>query len=158
MEIIAEAQEDFRLRGIDQWQNGYPNPETIRRDMEAGDSYVLCDCSGAPVATAMITFAPDPNYATVYGGRWLRSEGVYATIHRIAVRYALRGKGLAGQIVGQCEDMCRRRGAGSIRIDTHRQNRAMQRLAGKCGFTLCGIIRLADGAERLAYEKILTEE
>lgn len=158
MEIIAEAQEDFRARGIDQWQNGYPNAEIIRRDAESGDSYVLVDEGGTTVATAMITFAPDPNYSVVHGGGWLRSEGTYATIHRIAVRYALRGRGIAAEIVRQAERMCRRNSAGSIRIDTHRQNTAMQRLADKCGFAFCGIIHLADGAERLAYEKILTDE
>ena len=40
-----------------------------------------------------------------------------------------------------------------LRIDTHRDNRIMQHLIRKHGFTYCGIIWLQDGTERLAYER-----
>ena len=155
MRIIADAQADFRARGIDQWQNGYPNEQVIRGDIERGESYVVTRGEQI-VATAMITFAPDPNYAVIYNGEWLlAAPKSYATIHRIAVDLGERGQGIAEWIVGQTERMCRKRGADSLRIDTHRDNRSMQRVAEKNGMTLCGIIHLADGAERLAYEKIM---
>jgi Cof subfamily protein (haloacid dehalogenase superfamily) len=155
MRIIADAQADFRARGIDQWQNGYPNEQSIRGDIARGESYVVTRGEQV-VATAMITFAPDPNYAVIYNGEWLLAEPKsYATIHRIAVDLGERGQGIAEWIVGQTERMCRKRGADSLRIDTHRDNRSMQRVAEKNGMTLCGIIHLADGAERLAYEKIM---
>ena len=155
MRIIADAQADFRARGIDQWQNGYPNEQSIRGDIERGESYVVTRGEQI-VATAMITFAPDPNYAVIDDGEWLlAAPKSYATIHRISVDLAERGQGIAEWIVGQTERMCRKRGADSLRIDTHRDNRSMQRVAEKNGMTLCGIIHLADGAERLAYEKIM---
>ena len=155
MRIIADAQADFRARGIDQWQNGYPNEQAIRGDIERGESYVVTRGEQI-VATAMITFAPDPNYAVIYNGEWLlAAPKSYATIHRIAVDLGERGQGIAEWIVGQTERMCRKCGADSLRIDTHRDNRSMQRVAEKNGMTLCGIIHLADGAERLAYEKIM---
>lgn len=155
MRIIADAQADFRARGIDQWQNGYPNEQSIRGDIERGESYVVTRGEQI-VATAMITFAPDPNYAVIYDGEWLlAAPKSYATIHRISVDLAERGQGIAEWIVGQTERMCRKRGVDSLRIDTHRDNRSMQRVAEKNGMTLCGIIHLADGAERLAYEKIM---
>ena len=155
MRIIADAQADFRARGIDQWQNGYPNEVVIRHDIARGESYVVTRGEQI-VATAMITFAPDPNYAVIYNGEWLlAAPKSYATIHRIAVDLGERGQGIAEWIVGQAERMCRKRGADSLRIDTHRDNRSMQRVAEKNGMTLCGIIHLADGAERLAYEKIM---
>ena len=65
MAIVADAQADFRARGIDQWQNGYPNEAAIRDDIARGESYVVCNEAGDVVATAMITFAPDPNYAVI---------------------------------------------------------------------------------------------
>ena len=155
MRIIADAQADFRARGIDQWQNGYPNEAAIRCDIARGESYVVIRGEQI-VATAMITFAPDPNYAVIYNGEWLlAAPKSYATIHRISVDLAERGQGIAEWIVGQTEQMCCKRGADSLRIDTHRDNRSMQRVAEKNGMTLCGIIHLADGAERLAYEKIM---
>lgn len=158
MEIIADAQADFAARGIDQWQNGYPNEQTIRSDIARGESYVVCNGAGEIVATAMITFAPDPNYAVIYDGEWLAPDApIYATIHRIAVALSERGQGIAEWIVGQAERMCSRRGAVSLRIDTHRDNRSMQRVAAKRSMTHCGTILLEDGAERLAYEKMMTD-
>jgi RimJ/RimL family protein N-acetyltransferase len=41
---------------------------------------------------------------------------------------------------------------GNIRIDTHRDNTIMQHLLSKYGFQYCGIIYLANGDERLAYQ------
>ena len=42
----------------------------------------------------------------------------------------------------------------NIRIDTHRDNIIMQHNLAKHGFTYCGIIFLANGDERLAFQKI----
>ena len=42
--------------------------------------------------------------------------------------------------------------AENIRIDTHRDNAIMQSLIEKNGFVRCGIIRVADGSERIAYQ------
>lgn len=45
--------------------------------------------------------------------------------------------------------------AGNVRIDTHRDNQPMQALLKKCGFAYCGRIFLADGSERIAFQKTL---
>ncbi len=42
MEIIRQAQAQMRALGSDQWQNGYPAPADIARDIAAGAGYVLC--------------------------------------------------------------------------------------------------------------------
>ena len=42
---------------------------------------------------------------------------------------------------------------GNLKIDTHRDNRIMQHLLDKNGFTYCGIIYTDDGSERMAYQK-----
>lgn len=40
----------------------------------------------------------------------------------------------------------------NLRADTHRNNRTMRHLLEKSGFRYCGIIHVADGSERLAYQ------
>jgi hypothetical protein len=42
----------------------------------------------------------------------------------------------------------------NIRIDTHRDNHIMQHNIAKHGFAYCGIIYLANGDERLAYQRL----
>lgn len=157
MAIIRQAQENFRRNGIDQWQNGYPNETVILADIDARRSYVVCNDEDRIIATAMVTFDGDPNYRVIYGGEWVTDGRSYAAIHRIAVSESLKCSGIATFIIRQVEQMCRQRKCPSIRIDTHHMNIPMQRLTAKCGFVRCGIIHLADGAERLAYEKIIEQ-
>ena len=42
-----------------------------------------------------------------------------------------------------------------MRCDTHPGNIIMQHTLEKNGYIRCGIIRLTDGADRFAYEKVL---
>ncbi len=41
MKIISQSQSYFKSKGIDQWQNNYPNENTIMGDINNGYSYVL---------------------------------------------------------------------------------------------------------------------
>ena len=90
--------------------------------------------------------ADDATYHRIYEGEWL-SDAPYSVIHRIAVKYHGRG------IIDFCFEECFKR-FPSIRIDTHEDNIPMQKCLSRCGFKYCGIIYLADGAKRLAYQKI----
>ncbi|MGL4410916.1 MAG: GNAT family N-acetyltransferase [Bacteroidales bacterium] len=149
MVIVRLAQEDFKARGIDQWQNGYPDESVFIDDMESNNSYVFT-LDGVIVATAMISFDGEKTYNNI-DGKWL-SDNAYVVIHRIAVRSDMKGRNIAGQILSYTKEMASARGINSIRIDTHHQNLAMQRVVSKFGFTYCGIITLEDGALRLAYQ------
>ena len=41
-----------------------------------------------------------------------------------------------------------------MRIDTHEENKGMQKLISQLGYKYCGIIVLESGDKRLAFEKI----
>lgn len=153
MQIIAQAQAYLKSQGIDQWQNNYPNPDTIRNDIDNDNSYVL-EMDGLIVGTAAIVFTGDRNYDVIYDGEWL-SCGEYAAIHRIAVAAEYKGSGLASVIIKDVEHMCADRNIHSIRVDTHEKNTSMQRLLQKNDFQYCGIIYLEDGSKRIAFEKII---
>ena len=43
----------------------------------------------------------------------------------------------------------------TLRIDTHEDNKTMQALLTKNGFSYCGIIHLENGDPRLAYQKTI---
>lgn len=66
-----------------------------------------------------------------------------------------KGQGLASEIIKEIEKMCLSRKIHSIRIDTHEDNKPMQRLIEKNGFKYCGIIYLNDKSKRLAFEKLI---
>lgn len=150
--IIRQAQENFRLAQIDQWQNGYPNEEVIQNDIDRQQSFVLVD-KNQIIATAMITWSNDPNYAQIEG-EWI-TPNPYVVVHRLAVLEDRKGQNIAGKILEWVEKRCLETRINSMRIDTHRDNRAMQRVIAKFGFQYCGIIKVSDGTPRLAFEKVL---
>lgn len=152
MEIIKQAQEYFKARNIDQWQNGYPEKEVIKADIQSGWSYVWKE-KDKIVATAAISFDGEPTYDEIYNGEWF-SSGEYAVIHRICVDNEYKGLGLASQILDSAESLCVDRNVHSIKIDTHRENISMQKSLIKNGYKYCGIIYLEDKSERVAFEKI----
>lgn len=153
MRIIKQAQDYFKKQGIDQWQNDYPNQNTINDDIKNGESYVL-ENDGCVVATAMVTFKGEKSYDSIYNGEWL-SNNEYATIHRVAVDNNYKGIGLSSQIIKNIENLCLQRNIHSIKVDTHEDNLSMQKLLKKNEFKYCGIIYLDDNSKRIAFEKIL---
>lgn len=151
MNIIKQAQEYLKNQGLDQWQNNYPNIDTINQDIDNVNSYVLVD-NGKILGTVAVIFDGEKTYNTIYKGEWL-SHGEYTTIHRLAVDSNCRGRGISSLILEYVEEISIDRGIHSIKIDTHRGNIPMQKFLQNQGFEYCGIIYLEDGDERLAFEK-----
>ena len=153
MDIIISAQKYMKENGIDQWQNGYPNEESILDDINEGKSYVL-KRDGEVIATTYLSFDGESDYDIIYEGQWLSDEK-YAVIHRIAVDNDSKGQGVAGEVFKFIEKICLEKNIFDIKIDTHRDNKSMQKFLIKNGFERCGIIYLKDNSERIGFEKIL---
>ena len=153
MPIFDEARATIATLGIDQWQNGYPSKNVIEKDFEKSQSYcVLRD--GEIVGTFALIDDGEPTYDEIFEGEWLTGDGKnnYFAIHRVAISVKSRGSGISMKIIDFCADKARENGKISLRIDTHKGNVVMRKMLEKNGFTHCGVIYLADGAERVAYE------
>ncbi len=151
MSIIKQAQYYFKEHGINQWQNNYPNVETIKNDINNKNGYVLLK-ENIIVGTVAVIFDRDKNYDLIYEGKWI-TNGKYTVIHRIAIDSNHKGLGLSSVMLKKIEEMCVSRGIFSIKVDTHKENHVMQRLLQKNRFQYCGIIYLEDQSERIAFEK-----
>lgn len=154
MEIINEAKDYFKNNRIDQWQNDYPNEKIILNDINNSESYVLCDENEKIIASCVISFREEKSYNIIEKGKW-KSSLPYAVIHRIAIKSNLKGMGISNNLIKETEKMCLKRNIRSIRIDTQKDNKSMQKFIIKNNFEYCGIIYISDGSERLAYEKLL---
>ena len=113
--------------------------------MERDGGYVI-DVEGRVVAYFAFLKSPEPTYDIIYDGQWLDDERPYHVIHRIA-SYPDVNHIFADIIEFAFSN------SKNVRIDTHRDNTIMQHNIEKHGFTYCGIIHLASGDERLAYQK-----
>ena len=130
-----------------QWINGYPAPENIRQDILNGNSYVFVSENGELEGCFAFIQGEDPFYKVIKDGAWL-NDAPYGVIHRIATRG--RVKGLMDLCIQWCSELC-----SNLRVDTHRDNKVLQNILHKNGFTYCGIVFVANGTERLAYQRMM---
>ena len=148
MVVLDAAKKVMRDSGnTRQWIDGYPTEQTIIRDMEQGGAMVVED-DGVVVAYFAFLPSPEPTYAAIYEGSWLDDSTPYHVVHRMGAVPSVQG------IFASAMDYCFSIDP-NIRVDTHRDNKIMQHLFAKHGFTYCGIIYLANGDERLAFQKII---
>jgi len=145
MPIYENARKFMRDTGNkNQWINGYPSHELIQKDIASGHCFVGEEDGCIKMAFAFIIGA-DPTYSLIEDGAWLNDEP-YGTIHRIAGNHSVKGA------LGMCIDYCAAL-TDNLRVDTHADNKIMQKLMERYGFTYCGIIYAVNGTPRLAYQK-----
>ena len=150
MKVMDAAKKIMRQSGnMHQWGDGYPSEAVILSDMEKDGGFVVED-DGKLVGYFAFLPSPEPTYARIYKGEWLDDTQPYHVVHRIASYPDAHG------IFSSIMDFCFSRDS-NIRIDTHRDNIIMQHNIAKHGFTYCGIIYLASGDERLAFQKLSQE-
>ena len=148
--MIKAASGRLGAAGIDQWQRGYPNRTSIENDVEAGVGMVLA-LGNEILAYGAVIFTGEPAYDDLTGGKWL-TDGQFAVVHRLCVSEIFVGMGFAKQFMSAAEAMAAER-VKSFRIDTHPDNKIMQNLVERMGFTYCGDVVIE--SRRLAYEKII---
>ena len=145
LEIYGIARQFMRQNGnMTQWVNGYPSEPLLRQDIINGDLYVMEDESGVYAVFALV-IGEDPTYASIEGA-W-QDNSLYGTIHRIGSDGTRRG------VLHECVDWCAGR-ISHLRVDTHADNLVMRRAIAREGFTYCGVIHVADGTPRVAFERI----
>ena len=145
MLIFEKARQVMRKSGnLYQWVNGYPSEEIITDDIRQGCFYVE-EFNGAITGCFAFIVGPEPTYRKI-NGKWL-DDRPYGTIHRLA------SSGDIGGVADRCFRFCQTI-IPNLRADTHEKNVLMQHLLLRFGFRYCGIIWVADGSERLAYQLI----
>lgn len=145
MDLYAQARVFMRENGnLNQWDESYPSRELLEKDIAFGNSYIVEDDEKNLAATFAFIKGEDPTYYGIENGAWLNHEP-YGTIHRLAGNTSYHG------IASGCISWCKSQ-IGNLRADTHEDNKIMQHLLEKNGFVRCGIIHLANGAPRIAYQ------
>ena len=144
--IVAKARELMKASGnVNQWVDGYPSIDVLLSDIRSGNAYLLLRENKAVAYFAMID-GPDPTYNLITKGSWLNDDS-YGVLHRVAS--SGEAKGVFKEILFHASEYY-----SNIRIDTHHDNKIMQRLLEQNGFVYCGVIFLGDGSPRLAYQRI----
>lgn len=128
-----------------QWNGGYPQENIVLDDIEKKQLFVL-ENEGLVCGAFAFLQGPDSTYLKIYDGKW-QSDEPYFAMHRIASDGTVKG------FFSLCADYCKKK-CSHLRIDTHADNKVMQHVIEKENFVRCGIIHLANGDPRIAYEFI----
>lgn len=146
LEIYAYARRFMAQTGNpNQWGTTHPPRDQLEQDIRQGDLLVVENDSGIH-GVFFFSLGEDPTYERIEQGQW-HAQRPYGTIHRIA-------SDGSGGILGTAVAYCKIR-SDYLRIDTHEDNHVMQQALGKQGFRRCGIIHIADGSPRIAYDLLV---
>ncbi|HLK30098.1 MAG TPA: GNAT family N-acetyltransferase [Puia sp.] len=152
--ILQQAIEQRRQDGSDQWQQGYPNEQTVHDDIANRYGFVVTDNDDVIIAYAAIIFDIEPAYNEI-AGQWLTNDD-YAAVHRVATSNSVKGKGVATELFRLIEDLAIGHNIFSIKVDTNFDNVPMLKILNKLEYTYCGEIFFG-GAPRKAFEKVLSK-
>ncbi len=150
-EILQQAILRRKNDGSSQWQDGYPNSDTVRTDIENEFGYLL-EIDGEIAAYSALIFNNEPAYENIEG-KWL-SDDDFFVVHRVAVSDQFLGKGIATKLFLEIENFAEQKQVFSIKVDTNFDNLAMLKILKKLNYTYCGEVYFR-GSARKAFEKLL---
>lgn len=148
-----EGGEDYTnwLRGV------YPTRDSAKEALEAGTFYVAEE-EGRVGAVANLNHCQLPEYEQ---GDWsVRAEGEQVmVIHTLCVDPAWAGRGVGAAFVSFAEELGRKQGCRTLRLDTFEGNRPARRLYTSLGYRQAGIVDclFMDGRRKnlVLFEKTL---
>ena len=156
MLIVRQARNYLKKHRVDQWQGEYPTQDIFAADIANGECYAVT--YGERLAGFFcLTEAPESGYDKITDGKW-HGEGKYCTLHRMAIEARFRGTGLSDMLVDFADETAKAKDAECVRTDTHRKNKAMQKLLKRKGYVYRGNVLVDEGEHdpaRQAFEKKL---
>lgn len=149
-EILQQAIVRRKEDGSEQWQDGYPNPVVIEKDIKANAGFVLTDGEHI-IGYCAIFINDEPEYAKIIG-KWLTNDD-FVVFHRLAISEDYLGKGFAKKIIEHIEEYATSMNIYSVKADTNFDNYAMLKIFEKLDYKYCGKVYFR-GGERKAFEKV----
>ena len=139
--IVSDARASLKRHRVDQWQGDYPTAGIFRADIARGECFVVLH--GDEIAAFFtLSTAEEASYAAITDGKW--TEGMACCVlHRCAVAKDFRGSGLADKMLRCAEEQARAFGLRCVRTDTHKKNKAMQRLLRENGYRYRGNVQVS---------------
>ncbi|WP_105956403.1 GNAT family N-acetyltransferase [Apilactobacillus quenuiae] len=159
-QIVFEGKDLLAKQGVNQWQDGYPNADSLMNDI-LNQWTVVLEEDGEILGTAAVIPGKDNSYEHL-DGKWL-SNGPYVSIHRVAVSSHHHGRGLSQKLFEAIYDIVKNvNGINSIRVDTNPGNLGMQHVIKKSGFIETGkVVPISATAntdvKNFAYERLIKQ-
>ena len=137
---------------IDQWDETYPNSDVIYEDIKLGSFYV-CKIDHKIVGGVNIDQLQDPTYLEI---NWKDNSNSFLVVHRLGVREEYWDNGIGKFLMEFAENLVRKHGLKSIRLDTYSGNPKAMNFYRKLGYEELGTIDLKPNKDKYhCFEKII---
>jgi ribosomal protein S18 acetylase RimI-like enzyme len=150
IQLFREVVADMQNRGIDQWDEVYPGLADINDDLKKDCGFGYFE-GNKLVGYVALNDEYDPEYET---GNWQYTEGRPLYFHRLAVRPAFQGQGVAGSLIRFAENHALEAGYAAIRLDAFPPNTAAVAMYEKRGYSRAGYVTFRKGRFVLLEKKV----
>ena len=150
-QILKDAIKRRKEDGSNQWQDGYPNMEVVKSDIEKKIGFVFTQ-NDTIIGYSAVIINDEPDYVNIEG-KWL-SDQDFIVYHRVAISEEFLAKGMAKKMMKLIEQYALSKNIYSLKADTNHDNIPMMKIFEKLGYTFCGIVYIRQSPRR-AYEKVL---
>jgi len=140
LHLVRACIAGMRSRGIDQWDEVYPDRGTIEGDVRNGTA-VVAIADQTIAGFAVLDEHQEPEYREV---PWLFTSRA-AVIHRMMVAPSVEGRGIARALMTFLEERATSSGCSSIRLDAFMKNPRAVRFYERCEYRRAGQVRFRKG-------------
>lgn len=142
--LLRGCVSEMQARGLDQWDDIYPNRETLLGDIQARTLYLAAGAGAPPLLGALtLNQRQEPEYADV---AWQILVEPIAVVHRLMVHPDAQRGGLGRFLMRYAEHEAHRLGCRAIRLDTMDANVRALALYRALGYRQAGAVRFRKGA------------
>ena len=141
MNIIKNSILQMESEGIYQWDDIYPNEETIIDDINSKTLYIYTD-ENIIKGFMVINRNQDEQYEAL---KWEYSSDKYLVIHRLCIDSHYQKKGIAKTLLEYADKYGKQNKYKSIRLDAFMQNMRACNMYEKASYRKVGIVTFRKG-------------
>ena len=130
LDLVAACTEKMQSNGNFQWDDTYPTPEILLKDIEESTLLIVL-AEHEIIGILALTIKEEPQYNDIM---WKDEGGRALEIHRMGVHPKWQEKGVGKILFDYAEKYGRKNGFSSIRLDTYCENERMIKLIEQRGY------------------------
>ena len=133
-DMYSAAIKNMEKQGIHQWDEIYPDKETLRQDILLNQMYI-----GEIDNKIAVCFVLNEECDQEYNNAsWICPNARFCIIHRLCVNPIFQKQRIASQTMEYIESLCKNKGYDSIRLDCFTENPYSRKLYDKTGYSVTG--------------------
>jgi ribosomal protein S18 acetylase RimI-like enzyme len=155
MMLVAACIAHMRAAGIDQWDDVYPDRQTMFQDARDGTLYLASVDEEPLVGMLVVNDVQSPEYLDV---PWTMAGARIAVVHRLMIDPRYQRRGLARELMRVAEQRARALGCDCVRLDAYSKNPRALDLYHRLGYHDAGSVTFRKGVFRCFEKKLVAAQ